>query len=340
MKNKKWYCPHCSQTSSRHWNLKKHIERKHQGRGQPIREDGWHSISTNTSTATHYIPDMMSLQNNNYHLNQRYQQTPFSASPYPKIEDTSKKRELLDEILEPWRSLAQKMKEIMEIKKIFNEFSSFSSSSQQPNFITSLGQTPMIQPIIPLVTTPLQPTPPAPQEQEQEQKKKNIDPWTTFNPKLFLPSTFQIEEFQRRLREEKIEDFIVNPLELLPLPIITITPDDNNNNNSIKSVQAKITTKSIKAEEQIEEDIYDIEEHLSSKSNLQIDDNDDYNSSINNGYFLGRYWVIKRNGRGDIIDAYKVITDPLLEAQESYYQEKKKAAERMEQKERALLDLS
>ena len=61
-------------------------------------------------------------------------------------------------------------------KKFFNEFLSFSSSSQQPNFITSLGQTPMIQPIIPLVTTPLQPTPPAPQEQEQEQKKKNIDP--------------------------------------------------------------------------------------------------------------------------------------------------------------------
>ena len=155
-----------------------------------------------------------------------------------------------------------------------------------------------------------------------------------------MASTFQIEEFQRRLREEKIEDFIVNPLKLLPLPIITITPDDNNNNNSIKSVQAKITTKSIKAEEQIEEDIYDIEEHLSSKSNLQIDDNDDYNSSINNGYFLGGYWVIKRNKRGDIIDAYKVITDPLLEAQESYYQEKKKAAERMGQKERALLDLS
>ena len=198
MKNKKWYCPHCSQTSSRHWNLKKHIERKHQGRGQPIRENGWHSTSTNTSTATHFIPDMMSLQDNNYHLNQRYQQTPFSASLYPKIEDTSKKRELLDEILEPWRSLAQKMKEIMEIRRIFSEFSSFSSSSQQPNFITSLGQTPMIQPIIPLVTTPLQPTPPAP----QEQKKKNIDPWTTFNPKLFLASTFQIEEFQRRLREK------------------------------------------------------------------------------------------------------------------------------------------
>jgi hypothetical protein len=65
MKNKKWYCPHCSQTSSRHWNLKKHIERKHQGRGQPIREDGWHSISTNISSAAHFIPNMMSLQNDN-----------------------------------------------------------------------------------------------------------------------------------------------------------------------------------------------------------------------------------------------------------------------------------
>jgi hypothetical protein len=66
-KNKaKWHCPHCSQASSRHWNLKTHIRRKHQGIGHPIEEDEWHFTPTSSSTTTmHFIPDMMSLQNNN-----------------------------------------------------------------------------------------------------------------------------------------------------------------------------------------------------------------------------------------------------------------------------------
>ena len=66
-KNKaKRHCPHCLQASSRHWNLKTHIRRKHQGIGQPIGEDEWHFTPTPTSTTTtmHFIPDMMSLQNN------------------------------------------------------------------------------------------------------------------------------------------------------------------------------------------------------------------------------------------------------------------------------------
>ena len=93
----KWCCPHCSQTSSRHWNLKTHFRKKHQGIGQPIREDKWHSAPSNTTSSLatmHFIPDMMILQNNNnYDLNhQRYTQT-FSASPYSKkADDTSKKK--------------------------------------------------------------------------------------------------------------------------------------------------------------------------------------------------------------------------------------------------------
>jgi hypothetical protein len=122
----KWCCPHCSQTSSRHWNLKKHIERRHHGIGQPIREDGWHSTYTTSPTATHYIPDMMMVlqnNNNNYDLNhQRYTQT-FSASPYSKKgDDTSKKRDPVEECLEFWRRITQQMKEFQEIKKTIDEF--------------------------------------------------------------------------------------------------------------------------------------------------------------------------------------------------------------------------
>ena len=148
--------------------MKVHIKRRHSGIGKPV-EDGWHS--TSTPTTMHFIPDMRSLQNNNYDLNyQRYLQA-FSASPYSKKEeDISKKRDPLDEFLEFWLPTIQKMKEILEIKNFLNKLSSLSSPSQQHN-ITGLSQTPIIQPIILPVTTitPLQPTP-QPVQPSQEKK--------------------------------------------------------------------------------------------------------------------------------------------------------------------------
>jgi hypothetical protein len=337
--NKKWHCPHCSQTSARHWNLKIHIERKHEERGQPIREDGWHS--THTSTATHFIPNMMSLQNdNNYPLNQRYQQT--LSSPYSKIEGTSKKRDALDESLEFWWTSAQKVKKIMEIKKTLNELSSFSSSSQQ-SIIDGLAQAPIINTLISPVTAtnPLQPTltSAAPAPQEQEQKKEIIRSLNNIIGKSFISSTFMAQDLQRRAKE-KGEDIIIDPPELSPPSMITTTSDDNNNNSKKIAGKANLTTESTK-EEELKEDRHDIEEHSSSKANFLIHSDDEGDGGYNFLYFMdgklvimldiGGYWVIKKDSLGDVIDTYKVTTDPLLEAQESYYQDKKKAAERMEQ---------
>jgi hypothetical protein len=124
----------------------------------PILEDGRYSTPSTASTMMHFIPDMMSLQNkNNYDLNQRHTQT-FSASPY------SKKGDPLDEFLEFWRPIIQKMKEILEIKNFLNEFSSCLS---QPHIITNLGQTPITRPTIPPVTTtPLQQSPSQPTQSQ------------------------------------------------------------------------------------------------------------------------------------------------------------------------------
>jgi len=37
----RWYCPHCVQSSTRNWNLKTHIKRKHNGAGKPIQKTGF-----------------------------------------------------------------------------------------------------------------------------------------------------------------------------------------------------------------------------------------------------------------------------------------------------------
>jgi hypothetical protein len=273
----KWHCPHCSQTSSRHWNLKTHIGRKHQGTGKPIGEDRRHSIATSNAAMQfiHNTDMMMSLQNNNnyYELNHQVHPNSFSRSSYlRKEEDTPKKRDVLDEIIEFWRPMTQKMKEIMEMKNTINEFFS-SSSSQQPNIITSLGQTSIIEPIIPAVTrTALQPTPlaSAPSPQQQEQKNEKTDSVTN----SFITSTCMVPDLQRRLSEGKLENLVIAPLELSPpTPIITTTYD--NNNNSKKREQANLSTENTKEEEELEEDSHYIEGHPLSRHKLLIDNEHD-----------------------------------------------------------------
>lgn len=286
--------------------------------------------TTSSSLATmHFIPGMMSLQNNNnYDLNhQRYTQT-FSDSPYSKKgDDTSKKRDPVEECLEFWRRKTQQIKEFQEIKKTIDEFfSSSSSSSQQPNIITSLGQTSIIRPIIPppVTTTPLQPTPPQLAQSSQEQKKKeNISPLTTFGANLFNTSTFMAEDPHRRARgvgEGGEDAIIIIPQEPSLLPYMRTTASDNNKNNySKKRGEPNPITENKEEKQEIKEDRHDIEEyhieeHPSSKSNLLIDNEDGYvinnnidcddSSNIDNNYDYSRdvSLVIKRDDHGDIYE--------------------------------------
>jgi len=51
---KKWACPFCDQTSSRHWNLKTHIERNHNGAGDPVKaEEGYYPKKSSASYPRH-----------------------------------------------------------------------------------------------------------------------------------------------------------------------------------------------------------------------------------------------------------------------------------------------
>ena len=42
----RWYCPHYVQSSTRNWNIKTHIKRRHYGAGIPLRKSGYTLRST------------------------------------------------------------------------------------------------------------------------------------------------------------------------------------------------------------------------------------------------------------------------------------------------------
>jgi hypothetical protein len=197
---------------------------------------------------------------------------------------------------------------------------------QQPSIITGLGQTPIIEPIIPPVTrTALQPTPlaSAPSPQQQEQKMMIINLGTDSITNSFITSTFMAPDLQRRARGlGKGEDAIIIPQEPSLLPYMMTTTSDNNNNSKKRGGEPNPITENTKEQELNEDrhDIeeYDIEEHPSSKSNLLIDNEDDdiiknnidyYDDSSNIDYYDNSSdisMVIKRDKYGDIYEWYKV----------------------------------
>ena len=326
----KWHCPHCSQTSSRRWNLKTHIGRKHQGIGQPVREDGTNSIATSNADMPFTPHMMMSLQNNNNNNEMNHQRRPssFSRSLYlRKEENTPKKRDAVDEWLEFWRPMAQKMKEIQGIMNTINEFFSHSSPLQQPSIITGLGQTPIIEPIIsPVTRTALQPTTTklasarSPQQQEQK-NEKIIKLGTDLLVNLFITSTFVVPELQKRLRGvgKGGEDSIIIPREP-SLPPYMRTSTFNNDNNSKKREEENLLTENKEEEQQLEEDSHDIEEgNPLSRNELLINNEHDGGGVVDHVYLDyddGRKWVKNKDTFANVNDAYKVITDPPMKAKD------------------------
>jgi hypothetical protein len=224
-----------------------------------------------------------------------------------------KEQDMIDVMYKMIIEHKEKVMKIKEIKNFFIELSSLSSSSQQP--VTSLIQTPIIQPIIPSVTktTPLQQTPPQPaQSSEEEQRKENNNQLITSVIYLFITSTLKAEEFQRRARGlEKGEDLIIIPQEPSLLPHMMATTSDDNDNNSKKRVEANPPTENMK-EQELEEDGSDIEDE-SSEANSLIDNEDDdiinnnidYDDSSNIDCYDNASdisMVIKRDNYGDIYE--------------------------------------
>jgi hypothetical protein len=186
---------------------------------------------------------------------------------------------------------------------------------ERSNIITGPGQTPITEPIIPPVTrtTPSQQTAPAPAPQEQEQKKEIIRPLNTCKTKSCIYSIFKSQDFLMEAREKGEDNIIAPPEPSFPPRIIT-TSYKNRNNSKESGGAANNTVENTKEEEKPEEYNHNIEEYPSSKPNLLVDNDYGVSHSVDYVYFLGGKWVIKRDSNGDIIDWYKVIREPILEA--------------------------
>jgi hypothetical protein len=135
------------------------------------------------------------------------------------------------------------------------------------------------------------------------------------------------------------DGFVTIPQELSLSPPVNTTTSNDNNNNSKKRGEANLSTENTKEEEeQLEEDSHYIEERPSSTHDLLIDnknDEDGGGGGVDHVYLdndNGGKCLRKKDMFRNVIDACKVIRDPLMEAKEYYYQIKKKAGENIEQK--------
>jgi hypothetical protein len=318
---RKWHCPRCSRDSSRHWNMKVHIKRKHSGVGEPIDE-----AKEFKEKRGHQF----------FSYNQSYGMNDLSMGNQLGKE---KEPDIIDVMYQVVMEEKEKLRKIMEIKGFLNELSSLSSSAQ-PHITTGLSQTPIIEPIIPspITTNPLQPTPPisASAVSSQEQKKQNINPLTAL-ANLFYTSTFMAEDLQRRIRRiGKREDIIIPQEPSLSPYMMTTISDDNNNNNSKKRESNRIA-QNTKAKKELGEDRHYIVGQPLSKLNLLMgnpDDGDiDGDRYVWDGdgdfYFPGGKWRIKRDSQGNVIDARKIITDPTIYAKHvTLNDEEEKAAKK------------
>jgi hypothetical protein len=170
---RKWHCPYCSQDSSRHWNLKMHIKRQHNGRGEPIDEEVAKEFQDKRGYQFYSYNQPYGVNVNDMSLGSRQRK--------------EKEQDIIELIYQIVIEQKEKLRKIKEIKSFFNELYSSSPSPsssylQRSNIITGLGQTPIIDAIIPppVTRTPLEPTTtillvPAPLPQEQEQKRRLLN---------------------------------------------------------------------------------------------------------------------------------------------------------------------
>jgi hypothetical protein len=298
--------------------LKVHIIRLHNGIGEPLNKE----------------------QAKVFKEKRDYQFFPYNQ-PY-SVNDLSlgnrlgkeKEPDIIDVMYQVVIEQKEKLRKMKEIKGFFNELSSLSSSAQ-PVIITSLGQAPNILPRIPpvITTTPSQQTSQSAQSsQEQEQKRHNTNQLTAFG-NLFNISTLMPQDLQRRVRAVgEGKDSIIIPQGPSLHPHIMTTISDDNKNNS-KKREANRITENTKQEKELGEDRHYIVGQPVSKLNLLMGNPDDGDidgdryvwGGDGDFYFPGGKWRIKRDSQGNIIDACKIITDPLIHAKHVTLNEEKTA---------------
>jgi hypothetical protein len=117
----KWHCSKCSQSSSRNWNIKKHIERRHDGIGQPMQEP---KLSSGDDIGQFFSHNQNLIADNSdgYPFqsqgpnDRQYDYDQFSQFRYQtKGETPTKRTSTMREFIKLYRPIIQEHREFQEI---------------------------------------------------------------------------------------------------------------------------------------------------------------------------------------------------------------------------------
>src|SRR5918994_319521 len=111
MKTKNWNCPNCEMSSSRHWNVKRHIQRRHRTMSQPVSND-----------TMQYYKDM---NPQNFHFPFAYFHHALSSFLTRKEKTHKNFSELLEE------QILQPLRKVVEYKNLLSQLSTIQPQQQR-----------------------------------------------------------------------------------------------------------------------------------------------------------------------------------------------------------------
>jgi hypothetical protein len=112
-----WICPICGYSRPRHWNLQRHIDRKHPGTGQcPVKYSVPNNIQFKSSLASYYTPYQNPFQR--YPSNMKSS----TSSPYDRRLEGPKeeKKQQDDNSIEKWNKKLRECKEFVDHLQYFS----------------------------------------------------------------------------------------------------------------------------------------------------------------------------------------------------------------------------
>jgi hypothetical protein len=123
-----WVCPYedCKQVCPRHWNMKRHIDRKHDFEGRPVK----HKLK---SKMEHFVNETELIQKKYYGSNplspiSQYNVIPFTDDVPATDKRLGQEQDPIDSIYQEFKKLKNRSEKIKEIENFLTTSTSYSSN--------------------------------------------------------------------------------------------------------------------------------------------------------------------------------------------------------------------